>query len=214
MRERLVNATIEHIGEAGLHATTVRSVASRAGVSQGAIFAHFASRTALLVETCHEVSRRQLEQIATADLGAGGDLVGAVVNLARSICRSTTNVIWYELLSAARTDAALRAATIDVLAHHSRATRETAIAAFSLVHPELDHDDARALVVAALAMFDGEAIVNLVNPTPEFDELVERALRVVAGLLAEHATTRIATGQPSSRVEAAGTAAETLGRSV
>ncbi len=128
--------------------------------------------------------------------------------------RKATNVIWYELLSAARTDAALRAATIDVLAHHSRATRETAIAAFSLVHPELDHDDARALVVAALAMFDGEAIVNLVNPTPEFDELVERALRVVAGLLAEHATTRIATGQPSSRVEAAGTAAETLGRSV
>ncbi|MCT2584200.1 TetR/AcrR family transcriptional regulator [Actinophytocola gossypii] len=50
MRDRIVTAALECMRERGVGGTTTRSVARRAGVSEGSIYNHFANRSELIVE--------------------------------------------------------------------------------------------------------------------------------------------------------------------
>lgn len=58
LRRALIDATCLLIEEGGLEAVTVRAAAKRAGVSPGAPFRHFASRSALLTAVAEEATRR------------------------------------------------------------------------------------------------------------------------------------------------------------
>ena len=53
LRRALLDATVQLIEEQGLEAVSVREVARRTGVSPGAPFRHFPSRTALLLSLIH-----------------------------------------------------------------------------------------------------------------------------------------------------------------
>lgn len=61
-RERLLEAAAALLAEEGLRGTTTTAVAARAGVSQGALFKHFASKTALLAAATEAVLARLVRE--------------------------------------------------------------------------------------------------------------------------------------------------------
>jgi AcrR family transcriptional regulator len=85
LREAMVEAAVILIEEVGPYAVTVREVARRAGVSPGAPFRHFPTRTALLTAVAEEAMRRFQAEIAVA-LGAvaGADVRTRMLTVARA----------------------------------------------------------------------------------------------------------------------------------
>lgn len=70
--EALLEAAIALIEENGVESLSVREVAKRAGVSPGAPFRHFSSKTALLTAVAEQAMNRLTEAVA-AELQAAGD---------------------------------------------------------------------------------------------------------------------------------------------
>lgn len=66
-RERLLQAAAEVFAERGYDGTRVADIATAAGVSNGALYAHFASKAELLVAALHTHGRRLLSQMLAAD---------------------------------------------------------------------------------------------------------------------------------------------------
>lgn len=56
-RKRLIRASLELFTTRGYHATTTPSIAARAGVAEGTIYRHYASKEALLNEVFREAQR-------------------------------------------------------------------------------------------------------------------------------------------------------------
>ena len=67
LREALLEAAERMIEEEGPESVTVREAARRAGVSPGAPFRHFASRTALMTGVAERAMARFLDEIARAE---------------------------------------------------------------------------------------------------------------------------------------------------
>jgi AcrR family transcriptional regulator len=72
LREAMLEAAVALIEEVGPYAVSVREVARRAGVSPGAPFRHFPTRTALLTAVAEEAMRRFQAEIAAALLQVAG----------------------------------------------------------------------------------------------------------------------------------------------
>ncbi|HTO09753.1 MAG TPA: TetR/AcrR family transcriptional regulator [Myxococcota bacterium] len=66
LREALLEAAERMLEEQGPESVTVREAARRAGVSPGAPFRHFASRSALMTGVAERAMRRFLDEIARA----------------------------------------------------------------------------------------------------------------------------------------------------
>src|SRR5215813_11775772 len=66
-RERLLRAAAEVFGERGYDGTRVADIAATAGVSNGALYAHFASKAELLVAALRAHGRRLLADALAAD---------------------------------------------------------------------------------------------------------------------------------------------------
>src|SRR5215211_1474073 len=64
--EALIAATIELIEERGLEELSLREVSKRAGVSPGAPFRHFPSKTALLTAVAEQAMDRLTKAVAKA----------------------------------------------------------------------------------------------------------------------------------------------------
>src|SRR4051794_19561362 len=68
LREALIDAAIQLVEEGGLEKVSVREVAKRAGVSPGAPFRHFSSKTALMTAVAEQaMSRFRLEITKAVD---------------------------------------------------------------------------------------------------------------------------------------------------
>jgi len=81
LRHRLIDATVELLGERGPEGTKLREIARRAGVSHGAPLRHFPSLTALLSEVAAE-GFRQLEASVEAVAGDQGPEASPLQRLA------------------------------------------------------------------------------------------------------------------------------------
>jgi len=77
LREALLEAAERMIEEQGPETVTVREAARRAGVSPGAPFRHFASRTALMTGVAERAMKRFLAEIARAEAAVDPDDAGA-----------------------------------------------------------------------------------------------------------------------------------------
>jgi AcrR family transcriptional regulator len=66
LRRVLIEAALALVEEAGVEAVSVREAARRAGVSPGAPFRHFESRTALITAVAEEAQRRFRAEITQA----------------------------------------------------------------------------------------------------------------------------------------------------
>lgn len=71
LRSALMAATLELLEEGGPEAVSVREAAKRAGVSAGAPFRHFPTRTALMTAVAEEATTRLRTEIAKAVAAAG-----------------------------------------------------------------------------------------------------------------------------------------------
>lgn len=130
-RSKLLDATLACLGELGYARTTTPEIVQRAGVSQGALFKHFASKAALLSAA--------VEQLF-------GELVGSYEQTFVQLPRDASHafdLLWafftgpklslaFELYLAARTDEALRGALEPVV----RAHRARLIAHARVLFPE------------------------------------------------------------------------------
>ena len=77
LREALIEAAERMIEEEGPETVTVREAARRAGVSPGAPFRHFASRTALMTGVAERAMRRFHDEIARAEAAVDPSDAGA-----------------------------------------------------------------------------------------------------------------------------------------
>jgi AcrR family transcriptional regulator len=68
-RERLLRAAADVFAERGYEGTRVADIAAAAGVSNGAMYAHFASKADLLVDALRTHGRRLLADLLAADPG-------------------------------------------------------------------------------------------------------------------------------------------------
>ncbi len=66
-RDRLLRAAADVFAERGYDGTRVADIAAAAGVSNGALYAHFASKAELLVAALRTHGRRQLAELFAAD---------------------------------------------------------------------------------------------------------------------------------------------------
>lgn len=111
-RARLVDVSIQLLAQLGHAHVTVQRVCEATGVSNGALFRHFATREDLLVLAAATLAERVVEGFA-ADRYAlvdavheGHPLVPLVVRL-RNFARSETGLAWREIIMAARHSAKL-----------------------------------------------------------------------------------------------------------
>jgi len=76
-RDRIIEATLRTVREAGFADTTARAIARTGGFNQALIFYHFGSLDALLHEAFAEASTRQIEKYraAAAEVSSLSDLV-------------------------------------------------------------------------------------------------------------------------------------------
>ncbi|MBS0481678.1 MAG: TetR/AcrR family transcriptional regulator [Proteobacteria bacterium] len=101
LTEALVAAAVALIEESGVEALSVREVAKRAGVSPGAPFRHFESRTALLTAVAEQAMDRFAAAVEQAlDHWPENDPVGALRAMGRAYLRwATDNPVHFRVIS-------------------------------------------------------------------------------------------------------------------
>jgi AcrR family transcriptional regulator len=103
-RERLLRAAAEVFAERGYDGTRVADIAAAAGVSNGALYAHFASKAELLVAALHTHGRRLLTEMLAAD--PDRSVTDVLLHIGRGLLepRDTSGFLIIEALVAARRD--------------------------------------------------------------------------------------------------------------
>lgn len=178
---RILDATIDVLGELGYARTTVTAVGARAGVSQGGIFRHFDTRLDIVAAAAVEVTARQVAAFERA-VGETDESVRSLLELTRAATRAPINAAWQELLTAARTDAALRerlAPVVEVLRD-----RIVELAASRPALRAVPAELLRPLVLVIVQAFDGEALARSVLADPTTDaarlDLLDAMIRSLA----------------------------------
>ncbi|MFW6775796.1 TetR/AcrR family transcriptional regulator [Nocardioides sp. CPCC 205120] len=166
MRARLVAATIASIAEVGYHRASVGDICARAGVSKGALFRHFPTRTDLVVEAAQEVGRRHLA--AFAELRDATTTVEEQLRFARRQIRDATNAVWLELLVASRTEPDLRERLAPAVRELYRGVERAAVGAHG--GDGVPDGAVRLAVTSLLHMLDGEALLQATLPRPDLEE--------------------------------------------
>ena len=176
----------------GASGFTTTEVATRSGLSQGAIFKHFPTKAALLSATVEyifsglvaryegEFATRMPEAVPGTDnlnerLTAGLDLLWEVFADERLQAA-------YDLFSAARTDAFIQIDLEPVVFAHTASIHELAQALFADVH-RVDPQRLSDAIDLVVATMQGRVIQRLAVPSPETDQ---RVLSLLHGLFAEH----------------------------
>jgi AcrR family transcriptional regulator len=184
--EALINATVEIIEERGAEHVSVREAAKRAGVSPGAPFRHFQSKTALLTAVAEQAMNRLTEAVVNAQAKADsadpieafeaigqGYLEWAIGNPTHFQIISSRTLIDFDASDSLRDqNEAIRRRMIDLL---TQAQQQGRLAP----HTDFDH-----LVLAARALVYGLARMAIDGHFPEWHPseppsiAVQRALRL------------------------------------
>jgi AcrR family transcriptional regulator len=103
-RERLLRAAADVFAERGYDGTRVADIAAAAGVSNGALYAHFGSKAELLVDALRTHGRRLLAEAFAAD--PGGSITDVLLTVGRWLPRrrDARGYLIVEALVAARRD--------------------------------------------------------------------------------------------------------------
>jgi AcrR family transcriptional regulator len=155
-RRRLLDAVFECLLESGYAGTTVTAITRRAGLSNGALFNHFATKEALMSAMAVDLGRRLWEQSvdAIATLEHPVD-TATVVDLVWDAMRDDRTQVLMELYVAARTNPELRATFRELDPLFRAASRAITLAAF----PELEGNDGLAdYSMLSLVIMHGAAL--------------------------------------------------------
>lgn len=122
-RRRLCTATVQCLAARGYNGTSTAEIARSAGLSQGAIFRHYPTKTDLMADAADQLYddlrgayRTAIERAADAE-----DVVAHGVRALWDLYQRDDMVASNELVMAARTDQALRRALRPVLARNAAA---------------------------------------------------------------------------------------------
>ena len=99
--EALIAATVQIIEERGAEQVSVREAAKRAGVSPGAPFRHFRSKTALLTAVAEQAMDRLTEAVSTATAAVGsGDPIATFEAIGRGYLEwALSNPTHFQIIS-------------------------------------------------------------------------------------------------------------------
>lgn len=168
---KLLDATTECLIDIGYGGATVQEISARAGVSQGGLFRHFATREALMVAVGQDVGqkilahyRREFERLRDKE-----DIFALALRLVREHCRSRINQAWYELSIAARTNENLRRALKPVAQAYDRDILELARQLLPELAEQLG-ESFPVLLDTIISVFDGEAVHRFLAKNPKIEE--------------------------------------------
>ena len=162
-RARLVEAAAECLSASGYQGTTTQSVAVRAGVSQGALFKHFPSKTSLLSASVAHVLARLVDafrddaQLSSIRALSIEERIGPAVRALFKIFRRSEMQAVFEVYMVARTEPQLGEALGPILEHHRLRILEQAEALF----PEMGASPAFAPAVDAVVYAMQGVIVGM-----------------------------------------------------
>ncbi len=108
-RERLLRAAADVFAERGYDGTRVADIAAAAGVSNGALYAHFSSKADLLVSALHTHGRRMLADMFATDPDRSVTDLLLVIGQGLLSRRDDRGYLVIEALVAARRDAEVAA---------------------------------------------------------------------------------------------------------
>lgn len=159
-RTRILEAAIEILSERGYSATSTRSVANRAGVSQGALQHHFPIRSELCVSAMSFlISRLSREFVdAVPDVPEPIERFGAILDRLFLVFSGPTFVAGLELRLAARTDHELRDSLRGL---DSRLDEMFRIGAKEMLPELVDFDGFESLLATTLASLRGIALTEM-----------------------------------------------------
>lgn len=163
---RLMDATIAAIAEVGYAHTSVGEVCRRSGVSRGGLFRHFDSRLDLVIAAAEDVAGRHLATAREWLEQRGAGLREALLMM-RERHRDEINVVWFELMVAARSDAELRERLAPVADRFFHAISDLAAEVPEL--RALSDRDRHLLISTVRDLFDGETISRGLAAEPEVE---------------------------------------------
>ena len=113
--DKLVKATISAIVDFGYQKASIAVICELAGVSQGALFRHFASRKALIIEVAENVSTYLATEVMekVQNRGKDDEFMAIMADAIWDVMHSPEQAVLRELKVAARTDSGLRSAIMD-----------------------------------------------------------------------------------------------------
>jgi len=152
-RTRLLAATHDTLVERGYAGTTTTEVCRRAGVSQGALFKHFASKGELLAATAERLFANLIDAYRDSlpRLAAGEDRAAAAIQLLWDVFEDARLLAAIELYGAARTDRELAPRLAPVAERHGENLRELSRELFpEAAARRLEFDALVAVVVQAI----------------------------------------------------------------
>ena len=162
-RGRLLAATQASLIEAGYAGTTTTGVCRRAGVSQGALFKHFASKGEMLAATAEQLFARLIDAFRETlpRLAGVQDRAEAAVTLLWDVFEDARLLAAIELYAAARTDRELALRLAPVAARHGENLRQLARELFpeaAAQRPEFD-----AVVAVVVQAIQGATLGSLAS---------------------------------------------------
>ena len=170
--KKLLDATIECLVIHGYRDTSIGRICDRAGVSHGGLFRHFATRTALVAAAAREIAQRHMQQMGQilAAPPTGEALVDVLVRFVRHATRDELCAAWREVITAARTDEALREAVAPAVQFYEDSIIEVAA---QLPGAPRDVKSFGTLVLSLIHMFDSEASTQVIVASPEIEGIRE-----------------------------------------
>jgi AcrR family transcriptional regulator len=181
---KLLDAATAALIEVGYAEASVQEICKRAGVSHGGLFRHFATREALMVAVAEDVGHKLMGEYVDKfeTLRRAHEPLELALRLVRNACRSRINQAWFELTTAARTNARLRKALAPLA---ERYYEEIRLLGRTLL-PDLAAELGPLfdlMVDTIIAVFDGDALHRfVVKPATGDDDRLALLLRVVRQL--------------------------------
>jgi AcrR family transcriptional regulator len=187
-RERLLRAAADAFAEQGYDGTRVADIASSAGVSNGALYAHFGSKAELLVGALRAHGRRHLADMFAAD--PGRSVAEMLLAIGRRLRRRSDagRYLLVEALVAARRDEDVARPMRDYMGE--RADWLAQLIRTAQASGELDPDvSAEALAHFCLLLTMGSALVTPESHAVDENEWAELLTRLMAALAPPQSST-------------------------
>jgi len=193
-RERLLRAAADAFAAQGYDGTRVADIAASAGVSNGALYAHFGSKADLLVGALRAHGRRHLADMFEAD--PARPIGEMLLEIGQRLCREPDagGYLLVEALVAARRDPGVARPMRDDMGE--RADWLTQLIRGAQACGELDQSvSAAALAHFCLLLTMGSALVTPQSPAVDETEWAQLLTRLIAALAPPEAKSQTTTTQ-------------------
>jgi AcrR family transcriptional regulator len=180
-REALLDAAVAEFSSKGYEASTVADIARRAGVTTGAVYAHFRSKLDLLLEALGLGTADRFLEVALGAARAPADELAH--ELARGLVHAPMGrrgILLLDVIVFARHDAEVAEALARVVATHQEAFERMTQAGIEagIIDPALPEDELARLVLAlAFGMMVQRAIGQGVASEAALSRFAEQVLR-------------------------------------